>query len=87
MLGRQRDEEVQEQQLRQCDGRGACVAAARASLCPPPISFAPLPPTFWERSQFVKPRDREVVCHASAWDIDAIEDLRLHPESATTSRP
>ncbi len=28
-----------------------------------------LPATFWERSQFVKPRDRDVVCHASAWDL------------------
>jgi peptidyl-dipeptidase A len=41
------------------------------------LGFAPLPQTFWERSQFVKPRDREVVCHASAWDIDFIEDVRL----------
>jgi peptidyl-dipeptidase A len=41
------------------------------------LGFAPLPQTFWERSMFVKPRDREVVCHASAWDIDAVEDLRL----------
>lgn len=36
-----------------------------------------LPPTFWERSMFEKPRDREVVCHASAWDIDYVDDLRL----------
>ena len=41
------------------------------------LGFAPLPKTFWERSQFVHPRDREVVCHASAWDIDAVEDLRV----------
>ncbi len=41
------------------------------------LGFAPLPKTFWERSQFVKPRDREVVCHASAWDIDNVEDLRI----------
>ncbi len=41
------------------------------------LGFAPLPPTFWERSLFVKPRDREVVCHASAWNIDSVEDLRL----------
>ena len=41
------------------------------------LGFAPLPQTFWERSLFVKPRDRDVVCHASAWDIDAVEDLRL----------
>jgi peptidyl-dipeptidase A len=36
-----------------------------------------LPDTFWERSQFSKPRDREVVCHASAWDLDADDDLRI----------
>ncbi|MGD1091331.1 MAG: M2 family metallopeptidase [Bryobacteraceae bacterium] len=41
------------------------------------LGFAPLPQTFWERSLFVKPRDRDVVCHASAWDIDNVEDLRL----------
>jgi peptidyl-dipeptidase A len=41
------------------------------------IGFAPLPQTFWERSLLSKPRDREVVCHASAWDIDSVEDLRI----------
>jgi peptidyl-dipeptidase A len=41
------------------------------------LGFAPLPATFWERSQFIKPRDRDVVCHASAWDIDNQDDLRL----------
>ena len=41
------------------------------------LGFAPLPATFWERSLFVKPRDREVVCHASAWDVDAVDDLRI----------
>jgi peptidyl-dipeptidase A len=41
------------------------------------LGFAPLPQTFWERSLFVKPQDRDVVCHASAWDIDAKDDLRL----------
>ena len=41
------------------------------------LGFAPLPQTFWERSLFVKPRDREVVCHASAWDIDNVDDLRI----------
>jgi peptidyl-dipeptidase A len=41
------------------------------------LGFAPLPTTFWERSLFVKPRDREVVCHASAWDIDYVDDVRL----------
>jgi peptidyl-dipeptidase A len=41
------------------------------------LGFAELPETFWERSLFVKPADREVVCHASAWDIDEVEDLRI----------
>ena len=41
------------------------------------LGFEPLPETFWERSQFVKPQDREVVCHASAWDVDNVDDLRI----------
>jgi peptidyl-dipeptidase A len=41
------------------------------------LGFAPLPATFWERSLFTKPRDREVVCHASAWDVDNEQDLRI----------
>jgi len=41
------------------------------------LGFDPLPATFWERSQFTKPADREVVCHASAWDIDNVDDLRI----------
>lgn len=41
------------------------------------LGFEALPGTFWERSLFVKPVDREVVCHASAWDIDFEKDVRL----------
>src|ERR1700722_19570649 len=41
------------------------------------LGFEPLPASFWERSLFTKPRDREVVCHASAWDIDFKDDLRI----------
>ncbi len=41
------------------------------------LGFAALPQTFWERSMFVKPQDRDVVCHASAWDIDYVDDLRI----------
>lgn len=41
------------------------------------LGFKELPASFWERSQFVKPADREVVCHASAWDIDNVDDLRI----------
>ena len=42
------------------------------------LGFQPLPDTFWERSLFVKPQDRSVVCHASAWNLDAdANDLRM----------
>jgi peptidyl-dipeptidase A len=41
------------------------------------LGLPALPATFWERSMLVKPRDREVVCHASAWDLDARDDLRI----------
>ena len=41
------------------------------------LGFDPLPQTFWERSMMTQPRDREVVCHASAWDIDDLDDLRI----------
>ncbi len=41
------------------------------------LGLDPLPQTFWERSLFEKPRDREVVCHASAWDVSFSGDLRI----------
>jgi peptidyl-dipeptidase A len=41
------------------------------------LGLDPLPATFWERSLFIKPRDREVVCHASAWDVQLDDDLRI----------
>ena len=41
------------------------------------LGFDSLPATFWERSQFTKPRDRDVVCHASAWDLDSKNDVRV----------
>ncbi|WP_374346019.1 M2 family metallopeptidase [Phenylobacterium sp.] len=41
------------------------------------LGFSPLPQTFWERSQITRPRDREVVCHASAWDINDRDDIRI----------
>lgn len=41
------------------------------------LGFDSLPATFWSRSQFTRPRDRDVVCHASAWDIDNEHDLRI----------
>jgi peptidyl-dipeptidase A len=41
------------------------------------LGFDPLPKTFWERSLFSRPRDRDVVCHASAWDPQYNDDLRI----------
>jgi len=41
------------------------------------LGLDPLPKTFWERSLFLKPQDREVVCHASAWDIGSTNDVRI----------
>jgi peptidyl-dipeptidase A len=41
------------------------------------LGFPPLPPTFWTRSLLTRPRDREVNCHASAWNVDDRSDLRV----------
>jgi peptidyl-dipeptidase A len=41
------------------------------------IGFPALPQSFWERSMLTRPRDREVVCHASAWDMDNKDDVRI----------
>ena len=41
------------------------------------LGFAPLPASFYSRSMFLKPADREVVCHASAWDLDNKDDIRI----------
>jgi peptidyl-dipeptidase A len=41
------------------------------------LGFEPLPKSFWERSLFTKPADRDVICHASAWDIDSKNDVRV----------
>ncbi|KMS60394.1 peptidyl-dipeptidase A [Novosphingobium barchaimii LL02] len=41
------------------------------------LGFDPLPDTFWTRSMIVKPADREVICHASAWDVDNKDDIRI----------
>jgi len=41
------------------------------------LGFEELPDTFWERSMFQKPEGRDVQCHASAWDLDDKDDLRI----------
>ncbi|HEY6549558.1 MAG TPA: M2 family metallopeptidase, partial [Vicinamibacteria bacterium] len=59
---------------RKLDARGMVRSGERFFTS---LGFAPLPDTFWERSLFTKPADRDVVCHASAWDVDNEEDLRI----------
>jgi len=41
------------------------------------LGLAPLPATFWERSMITRPEGREVVCHASAWDLNDADDIRI----------
>ncbi|MEH6810419.1 MAG: M2 family metallopeptidase [Hyphomonas oceanitis] len=41
------------------------------------LGFEPLPETFWERSMITRPEGKEVICHASAWDLDNKEDVRI----------
>jgi len=41
------------------------------------LGFEPLPDSFWQRSMFQQPADRDVVCHASAWNLDSVDDLRI----------
>ena len=41
------------------------------------LGFAPLPESFWSRSLLLQPKDRDVVCHASAWDLDNLDDIRI----------
>lgn len=41
------------------------------------MGLDPLPDTFWKRSLFKRPADREVECHASAWDVHYNDDLRI----------
>ncbi len=41
------------------------------------LGMPQLPDAFWQKSQLIKPRDRDVVCHASAWPMDLDDDVRI----------
>jgi peptidyl-dipeptidase A len=41
------------------------------------LGMQKLPTSFWERSLLTKPRDRDVVCHASAWPLNEKDDVRI----------
>ena len=51
------------------------------------VGFPPLPKSFYEKSMLLRPRDRDVVCHASAWDMNMQGDVRIkmcmEPDSET----
>ncbi|RZZ86374.1 M2 family metallopeptidase [Pseudoxanthomonas winnipegensis] len=61
---------------RDADLAGAKDMARRAQDFYTSLGMPPLPESYWTRAQFIKPRDREVVCHASAWDMDMAGDVR-----------
>jgi peptidyl-dipeptidase A len=61
-------------QSKKTDARGMVRYGERFFMS---LGFPALPPTFWHRSMFTKPADRDVVCHASAWDVDLVDDLRI----------
>jgi peptidyl-dipeptidase A len=61
-------------QARQVDAHGVVQYGERFFES---LGFSALPETFWQRSMLTKPRDRDVVCHASAWDVNNDQDVRL----------
>lgn len=40
------------------------------------LGMPKLPESYWQKTQFIQPRDRDVVCHASAWDMTMTGDVR-----------
>jgi hypothetical protein len=40
------------------------------------LNLSAMPQSFWERSILQKPEDRELICHASAWDFYDGMDFR-----------
>ncbi|NCT71105.1 MAG: M2 family metallopeptidase [Xanthomonadaceae bacterium] len=40
------------------------------------LGMPKLPESYWTKTQFIKPMDRDVVCHASAWDMNMSGDVR-----------
>src|SRR3546814_9885241 len=68
------------------DGRAEVVHAAQLEMAKKmteraqdfyvSLGMPELPASYWEKAQFIKPRDRDVVCHASAWDMNMKGDVR-----------
>lgn len=40
------------------------------------LGMPKLPDSYWQKSQFIKPLERDVMCHASAWDMNMQGDVR-----------
>ncbi|XP_055345454.1 angiotensin-converting enzyme-like [Paramacrobiotus metropolitanus] len=43
------------------------------------LGLIPMPPGFWNQTVYTKPKDRDIVCHASAWDFYTVnpDDVRI----------
>jgi len=61
----------------QADLAAASKMAQRAADFYRSLGMPALPESFFQRSQLINPRDRDVVCHASAWDMDYQGDVRI----------
>lgn len=76
-LGHAASSEEQVELKHQADQAEAVVIARHAESFYVSLGMPKLPDSFWQRSQLIKPRDRDVVCHASAWDMDTKGDVRV----------
>lgn len=61
----------------EADAAESVAMAKRAEDFYTSIGFPALPESFWKKSMLTRPRDRDVVCHASAWDLDQKGDVRI----------
>src|SRR3546814_11082267 len=76
------------------DGRAEVVHAAQLEMAKKmtecaqdfyvSLGMPELPACYWDKTQFIKPRDRDVVCHASAWDLNMNGDVRNNRSLKTT---
>lgn len=62
---------------RQADAAQALKMARTAEDFYVSLGMPKLPDSFWAKSLLLQPRDRDVVCHASAWDMNMRGDVRI----------
>ncbi|MEO8460321.1 MAG: M2 family metallopeptidase [Dokdonella sp.] len=61
----------------EADLKNAIAMTRRAEDFYTSIGFPPLPKSFYEKSMLLRPRDRDALCHASAWPMNMDEDVRI----------